>query len=44
MGMIPLSYLVYDAFVEVDLDWHVFKIKVLLVSNYFTSATFQFKL
>jgi hypothetical protein len=45
MCMILLSYLVSNAFVESRLwYWHVFKIIVMIVSNYFASATFQFKL
>jgi hypothetical protein len=45
MGMILLSYLLSNAFVGSRPSyWHVFEIRVLLVSNYFASATFELKL
>jgi hypothetical protein len=45
MGMILLSYLLSNAFVGSRHSyWHVFKIRVLLVPNYFASATFELKL
>jgi hypothetical protein len=44
MGMILLSYLVCNAFIE-SWPWHqhVIEMRVMLVSNYFVSATFQLK-
>jgi hypothetical protein len=45
MGMILLSYLLSNAFVgSRPWYWHVFEIRVLLVSNYFASAIFELKL
>jgi hypothetical protein len=45
MGLILLGYLVSNAFVgSLPWYWHVFEIRVMLVSNYFASATFQLKL
>jgi hypothetical protein len=45
MGMILLIYLISNAFVESrPWYWHVFEIRVMLVSNYFASATFKLKL
>jgi hypothetical protein len=44
MGMILLSYLLSNAFVgSRPWYWHVFEISLMLVSNYFASATFQSK-
>jgi hypothetical protein len=44
-GMILLSYLLSNAFVgRRPWYWHVFEIRVLLVSNYFASVTFELKL
>jgi hypothetical protein len=44
-GMIFLSYLLSNAFVgSRSWYWHVFEIRVLLVSNYFASASFELKL
>jgi hypothetical protein len=45
MGMILLIYLLSNAFVESrPWYWHVFEIRVLLVLNYFASATSELKL
>jgi hypothetical protein len=45
MGMILMSYLVSNAFVgSSPWYWHVFEIMLLLVSNYFASATFKLEL
>jgi hypothetical protein len=45
MGMILLSYLLSNAFVGSRPSyWHVFEIRLMLVSNYFATATFQCKL
>jgi hypothetical protein len=45
MGMILLTYLVYNAFVgSGPCYWHVFEIRLMLVSNYFAFATFELKL
>jgi hypothetical protein len=42
MGMIHLIYLVSKAFVgSQPWYWHVFEIRLMLVSNYFASTTFQ---
>jgi hypothetical protein len=44
-GHDPLSYLVSNAFVgSQPWYWHVFEIRVMLVSNYFASTTFHLKL
>jgi hypothetical protein len=44
-GMILLCYLVSNAFVgSRPWYWHVFEIRVILVSNYFASTTFKLKL
>jgi hypothetical protein len=40
MGMILLIYLLSDAFVGSRPGyWHIFEIRLMLVSNYFASAT-----
>jgi hypothetical protein len=45
MDMILLIYLVSNAFVgSRPWYWHVFEIRLMLVLNYFASATFEFKL
>jgi hypothetical protein len=44
-GVILLSYLVSNAFVgSQPWYWHVFEMRLMLVSNHFASATFQCKL
>jgi hypothetical protein len=44
-GMILLSYLLSNVVVgSRPWYWHVFEIRVLLISNYFASATFELKL
>jgi hypothetical protein len=44
MGMILLSYLLSNTFIGTrPWCWHVFEIRLLLVSNYFASATFELK-
>jgi hypothetical protein len=44
-GHDPLLYLIYNAFVgSGPWYWLVFEIRLMLVSNYFASATFQCKL
>jgi hypothetical protein len=45
MGIILLIYLVSNTFVgSQPRYWHVFEIRLMLVLNYFASATFQCKL
>jgi hypothetical protein len=45
MGMILLIYLISNAFIgSRPWYWHVFEIRLMLVSNYLASAIFQFKL